>query len=156
MTSAPAGAHKADAENPPIEIAPEPVTPEPGTPELPPVDLTVPDGVVEVKRPAKTAKEAKVADPAGQVSAQTKTVRRTTVKNDILARDKNGADKIDRTKLPLSVSVGDVVASVNEYAGNAVLSLSLVGWVGDVPFKVLASDIPKIEQAFAEIRKGLA
>ena len=35
MTTAPAGAHKADAENPPIDIKPEPVTPEPealGTP----------------------------------------------------------------------------------------------------------------------------
>jgi hypothetical protein len=156
MTAAPAGAHKADAENPPIVIDEEPITPPPGTPELPPVDLSVPEGVVEVKRPAATAKEKKVADPAGQVSEQTKTVRKAAVKNDILALDKNGADKIDKSKLPVSVSVGDVVASVKEYAGNVVLELSLTGWVGDVPFKVLASDIPKIEQVFAELRKQLA
>lgn len=150
MTAAPAGQTKADAENPPLEAAPEP-----GTPELPPVDLSVPEGKVEVSRPAKTAKERKVSDPAGQVTEQATPTRRTKPKSDVFELDKNGSDKVDRSKLPVSVASGDVIATIKEYANRPVLELSLVGWVGDVPFKVLATDIPKIEQVFAELRKQL-
>ena len=46
--------------------------------------------------------------------------------------------------------------SVEEYSGRAVLSLSLVGWVGEAPFKILAADVTELEDAIANLRKQLS
>lgn len=111
-----------------------------------PNDL-VPEGQVQVTRKAK---EGEPSDPAGNVTETTKTGRKRAPKKDALT------EISDHTKLPVAVTVGQVSASVEEYAGRPVVSLSLVGWVGDAPLKLLASDIGELEQALAELRSQLS
>lgn len=212
MTSAPAGAHKADAENTdaianaaaeqkkattaakrtsgsrkendslpegaekPTEIAKQlkPTTNE-GTSTL--VDpttggnaATVTEGdagssdgspaddvntvdVIEVKRHAtqdEISDPDVPVDPAGHITEQVKAKRATRTKKDTL----KGIE--DFSKLPVAVHVGQVAASVEEYSGRAVLSISLVGWVGEAPFKILAEDIDELEDAIANLRAQLA
>ena len=62
----------------------------------------------------------------------------------------------DFSKLPVAVHIGQVAMSVEEYSGRAVLSLSLVGWVGEAPFKILAADVTELEDALANLRKQLS
>lgn len=150
MTAAPAGQSKAAEENAPVasqdpSVQNEPVEklPEPTGPNEP-----VPEGKVEVATKAKTAKEKETQDPAGNVVKQSRTVSRTKVKNDPFS-------EVDLSKLPVAIAVGQITLSIEEYAGRAVAALSLRGWVGDAPLKILASDIGEIEQAFAELRKQL-
>lgn len=207
MTSAPAGAHKADAENsdavanakadakakettqkkattrrkattgsyaanpeavskPGDEQAPAKVdkptpTGEPHAPsdpdgpqgeaqfEVPPAapgpNDPVEEGVVEIKRKAE---EGEPSDPAGLVTVREKTGSTRGKKKDKLK-------DIDLSKLPVAVAVGQVTASVEEYAGNAVLSLSLVGWVGDAPMKIRADDIDELMGALDALRNQL-
>ena len=66
------------------------------------------------------------------------------------------ADLTDFSKLPIAVSSGQVAASVEEYAGRAVLSMSLLGWIGDVPFRILASEAKDIEAVLQQLREQLA
>lgn len=144
MTAAPAGEKKSAEENAPVGLGSPKETaplPEPAAPGQP-----VEDGKVEVTRPA-TEKEK--SDPAGNVTKTRKTGRKAAPKADPLK-------DADMSKLPVAVTVGQVTASVDEYAGRAVLSLSLVGWVGEAPMKVLAADAGEIEQALAELRKELS
>ena len=112
--------------------------------DVPNANAPVPEGRVEVTR---TAQEGESHDAGGRVTEQ-KTLGKKGKSADPLA-------DIDRQKLPASVSVGDVIVSVDEYSGRPVLSLSLRGWVGDAPFKVLASDVGQIEGALEELRKVL-
>jgi|TARA_R100000482_G_scaffold124710_2_gene78560 hypothetical protein len=101
---------------------------------------------VQVTHPAE---EGEPSDPAGAVTEK-KPAPKTAKKKDDPLLD------VDASKLPLSVSVDEVLLSVEEYSGRAVLSFSLQGWVGDAPFKVLASDVTKIEGAIAQLRKELS
>jgi hypothetical protein len=66
------------------------------------------------------------------------------------------ADLTDFSKLPIAVSSGQVAASVEEYAGRAVLSMSLLGWIGDVPFRILASEAQDIAAVLQQLREQLA
>tara|TARA_R110002020_G_scaffold404912_1_gene614961 strand:+ start:6736 stop:7359 length:624 start_codon:yes stop_codon:yes gene_type:complete len=112
--------------------------------DVPNANASVPEGRVEVTRAAQPGEPH---DAGGRVTEQ-KDIAKKSTKADPLA-------DIDHTKLPASVSVGDVIMSVDEYAGRPVLSLSLRGWVGDPPFKVLATDVGQIEGALEELRKVL-
>lgn len=107
----------------------------------------VPEGVVEVTR---SAQQGEVSDPGGRVTERQKTGRQRAPKKDALK------DLDDLSKLPVAVAVGQVTISVEEYAGRAVLSMSLRGWVGEAPLKILASDIGDVEQAIAELRSQLS
>jgi len=89
-------------------------------------------------------------DPADLATEQAKPKRATRTKKDTL----KGIE--DFSKLPVAVHIGQVAASVDEYSGRAILSLSLVGWVGEAPFKILAEDIDQIEDAIANLREQLA
>lgn len=107
----------------------------------------VPEGEVQVTHRAEAGKPS---DPSGNITEARKTSKRSTKKSDPL-KDLKAFDK-----LPVAVTVGQVTASVEEYAGRPVVSLSLVGWVGDAPLKLLAADIGELEQALEEIRKELS
>ena len=150
MTAAPSGQSKAAEENAPVATVDEPasepiqVAPEPAAPNAP-----VEEGKVEVAVQAKTDKEKATADPGGNVVSQRKTTSRQKVKSDPF-------DDVDMDKLPVAIAIGQVTVSVEEYAGRAVASFSLRGWVGDAPLKLLASDIHEFEQALAELRKQLS
>lgn len=109
--------------------------------------------VIEVKRHATDDEKADpdvAVDPAGLVTEQVKLVRAKRKKKDTL----RGIE--DFSKLPVAVHIGQVAASVDEYSGRAILSLSLVGWVGEAPFKILAEDIDQLEDAIANLREQLA
>ena len=109
--------------------------------------------VIEVKRHAtqdEIADPEVAVDPAGQITEQVKPQRATRTKKDTLKSIE------DFSKLPVAVHVGQVAASVEEYSGRAVLSISLVGWVGEAPFKILADDIDELEDALANLRKQLS
>ena len=133
-TPAKAAPKKAATPASPAEEAPLPEAPAPNQP--------LPEGEVQVTTPAS---EGEISDPGGKVTT-TKKATAKRAKKDVL-KDLDGA------KLPVAVTVGQVTASIEEYAGRAVLSLSLVGWVGDAPMKVLAADADEIELALAELRK---
>lgn len=108
---------------------------------------------IEVKRHATDDEKADpdvAVDPAGLVTEQVKLVRAKRKKKDTL----RGIE--DFSKLPVAVHIGQVAASVDEYSGRAILSLSLVGWVGEAPFKILAEDIDQLEDAIANLREQLA
>lgn len=90
------------------------------------------------------------AGDAGLATEQVKPKRATRTKKDTL----KGIE--DFSKLPVAVHIGQVAASVDEYSGRAILSLSLVGWVGEAPFKILAEDIDQLEDAIANLREQLA
>lgn len=146
MTSAPNGLKKADAENTDAIVNAAGARDENETlPQAPGPNEPVEKGKVEVTR---TAKPREKSDPAGNVTNQRK-ARVKTPRSDTL-------DKVDLSKLPISATVGEVVGTIKEYAGNAVLELSLKGWVGDAPFKVLASDAKTIEQVLGELRRELS
>lgn len=115
-------------------------------PSTPGPNESVPEGKVEVTRKAE---EGQASDPSGN---RTERAARTSKpkKSDPLKKIE------DFGKLPVAVSVGDITASVEEYSGQPVLSLSLRGWVGDAPLKILASQIDDIEGAIAELRKQLS
>lgn len=110
-------------------------------------NAAVPEGEVEVTR---SAKKGDLSDPGGRVTERQKTGRQRAPKKDPLKEIE------DLTQLPVAVAVGQVTASVEEYAGRPVLSISLRGWVGDAPLKILATDIGDLEQAIAELRSQLS
>lgn len=114
---------------------------------VPALGEPVPDGKVQVTRKAE---KGEPSDPGGNVSEIAKTGKRRAPKKDALT------EISDFGKLPLAVTVGQITASVEEYAGRPVLSLSLVGWVGDAPLKILAADVGEVEQALAELRSQLS
>lgn len=154
MTAAPAGQSKAAEENAPAPKADDPsvqleVAAE--TPAAPSPNDPVEEGVVEVATKAKTDKEKETADPSGNVVKRTRTTKSASP-----AKSKDPFTEVDLSKLPIAIAVGQITLSIEEYAGRAVAALSLRGWVGDAPLKVLASDINEIEQAFAELRKQLS
>ena len=176
MTSAPNGAHKADAENSDAvaNAAAEQKKATAATKrtstsgsrkeseKLPKGDAGSSDGspaddvkvveVIEVKRHAtqdEISDPDVPTDPAGHITEQVKPQRATRTKKDSL----KGIE--DFSKLPVAVHVGQVAASVEEYSGRAVLAISLVGWVGEAPFKILADDIDELEDAIANLRKQL-
>lgn len=129
----------------------DPVKDGPATFDVPPAtsgpnDL-VPEGQVQVTRKAR---EGEPSDPGGNVTEVAKSGRRRAPKTDHLATIS------DTSKLPVAVTVGQITASVEEYAGRPVLSLSLVGWVGDAPLKILAADVGELDQALAELRSQLS
>jgi len=93
----------------------------------------VPEGKVET---TVLAKDDEFSDPAGRVT-------------------KHFKKEIDHDKLPVAVAIGQVTGTVESYAGRAVLSLSLRGWVGEAPFKILAEDVGEIEAVLAELRSQL-
>jgi hypothetical protein len=63
---------------------------------------------------------------------------------------------VDLSKLPVASTVGQMAVTLEEYAGRAVLSLSLVGWVGDAPLKILAADVSELEAALNNLRGQLS
>lgn len=132
MTAAPKGQPKSAEEN---EVLPVPASP----------FSEVPEGEVQV---VQAAAKKQNADPAGQATVTRKASTKAT-KNDVL-------QDVDLSKLPIAVTVGQITVSIEEYAGRAVLSVSLVGWVGDAPLKVLASDADQITRAITELRKQLS
>ena len=168
MTAAPAGAHKADAENTDAvanaaaeqkkaaaqakkdakvataaQPKPETVSTDAAqaevvsaAPEAPAPNTPLPGGEVEVTK-----------DGATEITKAEKAPR--TKKDPLKTLD-------DFSKLPVAVHIGQVAMSVEEYSGRAVLSLSLVGWVGEAPFKILAADVTELEDAIANLRKQLS
>ena len=151
MTAAPAGAHKADAEN---------------------TDAVANAAAEQKKAAAQARKDAKVAtaaQPKPEVPAPNTPLPDGDVfVNEAGATEITKAEKAPRTKkdplktlddfskLPVAVHIGQVAMSVEEYSGRAVLSLSLVGWVGEAPFKILAADVTELEDAIANLRKQLS
>lgn len=114
-------------------------------PAVPGPNDPIPEGVVEVTHKAK---EGEPSDPGGNVTERAKAKRATRRKSDPLKG-------VDLHKLPIAVAVGQITATVEAYAGNAVLALSLVGWVGDAPLKIRAEDISDIEDALESLREQL-
>lgn len=154
MTAAPKGEKKADAENtdpvlnaqgePDAPTTTEPVAEEP-TPVTPGPNDPVPEGQVEV---TVNAKDDELSDPSGKKTEQKKTTRAPR-KSDPFKKE------IDHDKLPVAVAIGQVTGAIESYSGRAVLSLSLRGWVGEAPFKILAEDAGEIEAVLAELRAQL-
>lgn len=138
-TSDPAAPDVADSTNTLVPVAAPDTSSAAGQP--------VSEGQVQVTRKAQ---EGELSDPGGNVSEVRKQGKARAPKKDALT------EYIEPTKLPLAATVGQIVAVVEIYAGRAVLSLSLKGWVGDAPLKILASDVGEIEQALAELRKELS
>ena len=104
----------------------------------------VPEGEVEV------ARKAEEGEPSGEKVTRRKAAVKPATKKDPLAE----IDTFD--KLPVAVSVGEIVLSVEEVRGNAILAISLRGWVGDPPLKIRASDVGELESALKELRKELS
>lgn len=164
MTSAPSGLKKSADENTDAvanatatSVKPK-ATPKPKTvvaspaeaaplPQVPAPNAPVPEGKVEVTHPDSAGE---TSDPGGKKTEVRGAGKPRAPKKDSLK------EIADHTKLPIAVTVGQVVASVEVYAGNPVLSLSLRGWVGEAPLKILASDVGELEQALAELRKELS
>lgn len=144
MGRAPAGQVKAAEENA-ITTSGSPAEGE-ALPQAPAPNAPIPEGKVEVTRKAKDGENA---DPAGNVITSEKISKPVRRKADKLR------DLEDLSKLPVAAHVGQVAVAVREYAGRAVLAITLVGWVGEEPFKILASDVGELEQALEEIRKQL-
>lgn len=157
MTAAPKGEKKADAENTDAVANAELAGTTPGAREeaepLPtPIGPNdpVPEGKVET---TVLAKDDELSDPAGRVTKQKKATR--TVTRTVTRKSDPFKKEIDHDKLPVSVAIGQVTGTVESYAGRAVLSLSLRGWVGEAPFKILAEDVGEIEAVLAELRSQL-
>lgn len=150
MTAAPKGETKADAENTdPVanataDTTTAPVAEEP-TPVVPGPNDPVPAGQVEV---TSKAPEDKLSDASGNKIEQKK-VTRAPRKTDPFKKE------IDHEKLPVAVAIGQVTGSIESYSGRAVLSLSLRGWVGEAPFKILAEDAGEVEAVLDELRAQL-
>ena len=106
------------------------------TPEVVPPNQTVPEGQVEVETPEKNVRR-KANAPAAKP------------KKDPLK------EAVEHDKLPVSVSVGDVVLQVASRFGNPVASLSLRGWVGEPEFQIPVDQVVDVEKAIAELRKVL-
>jgi hypothetical protein len=155
MTAVPTGQTKsADVNSDAIVNAAEPKPRAPRT--VKPKSFASSEGAVFVAAPLPPTPGEPT--PEGVVEYTTPDIENTEVKP-VVKRKPLKADPLlsltDHTKLPVSVSVGSTIISVDSYAGNAVLSLSLVGWVGDPEFKILAQDAGEIEQALAELRELL-
>lgn len=164
MTAAPAGASKAAAENDDAvtnaqrnteqlkqksakDLSKDSPAPEDLPAKVDGPNDAVPEGQVEITRKAK---KGEPSDPSGNVTNRTKTGRQRAPKKDPLK------EISDYSKLPVAAAVGQVTAAVEEYAGRAVLSVSLRGWVGEAPLKILASDIGDLEQVISELRSQLS
>ena len=141
--STPSGAARADndpAKEGPAQFDVAPAIPGPNDP--------IAEGIVQVTRKAR---EGEPHDPSGNITQTAEAAAEVlTPANDVLG-------EIDSHKLPVSVTVGSIIMTIEEYAGRPVFSLSLVGWVGDAPFKILANQVgPELEKGLAELRAALA
>lgn len=106
----------------------------------------VPKGEVEV---TKKAEADEPSDPSGEVQVRRKATARQQ-KSDQL-KEITSFDK-----LPVAVSVGDIIVSVEEVRGTPILNISLRGWVGDPPLKIRADSVGELEGALKELRKELS
>ena len=70
-------------------------------------------------------------------------------------RAKDPLTTITPDQLPVVAHVGQVAVSVQDFNSAAVLSVSLVGWVGEPEFRIRAEDIGELEEAISSIRKQL-
>lgn len=164
MTAAPKGEKKADAENTDpvanaaLDAQGQPITDNdqagttPGAreeaeplPAVPGPNEPVQAGVIET---TVIAKDDELSDPSGRKTEQKKTTRAPR-KSDPFKKE------IEHDKLPVAVAIGQVTGSVESHAGRAVLSLSLRGWVGEAPFKILAEDAHEVEEVLNELRSQL-
>ena len=150
MTTTPEGASKSAEENKDAVANAKTAGARKEAEPLPPT----PSKIAEANADAVTTDEVNdpdvAVDPADLATEQAKPKRATRTKKDTL----KGIE--DFSKLPVAVHIGQVAASVDEYSGRAILSLSLVGWVGEAPFKILADDIDQLEDAIANLREQLA
>ena len=107
----------------------------------------VPEGEVEV---ARKAEEGEPSDPSGEKVTRRKAAVKSATKSDPLT------EITSFDKLPVAVSVGDIIVSVEEVRGTPILNISLRGWVGDPPLKIRADSVGELEGALKELRKELS
>ena len=150
MTTTPAGASKSAEENKDAVANAKTAGARKEAETLPQKPSKIAEANADAVTPDEVNDPDVAVDPAGLVTEQVKPKRATRTKKDTL----KGIE--DFSKLPVAVHIGQVAASVDEYSGRAILSLSLVGWVGEAPFKILAEDIDQLEDAIANLREQLA
>ena len=150
MTTTPAGASKSAEENKDAVANAKTAGARKEAETLPQKPSKIAEANADAVTPDEVNDPDVTVDPAGLVTEQVKPKRATRTKKDTL----KGIE--DFSKLPVAVHIGQVAASVDEYSGRAILSLSLVGWVGEAPFKILAEDIDQLEDAIANLREQLA
>ena len=157
MTSTPAGASKSAEENKDA-VANAKTAKTSGARKEAETLPQKPSKIAEANADAVTPDEVNdpdvAVDPADLATEQAKPVRAKRTKKRTKKDTLKGIE--DFSKLPVAVHIGQVAASVDEYSGRAILSLSLVGWVGEAPFKILAEDIDQLEDAIANLREQLA
>ena len=150
MTTTPAGASKSAEENKDAVANAKTVGARKEAETLPQKPSKIAEANADAVTPDEVNDPDVAVDPADLATEQAKPKRATRTKKDTL----KGIE--DFSKLPVAVHIGQVAASVDEYSGRAILSLSLVGWVGEAPFKILAEDIDQLEDAIANLREQLA
>ena len=150
MTTTPAGASKSAEENKDAVANAKTAGARKEAETLPQKPSNIAEANADAVTPDEVNDPDVAVDPAGLATEQAKPKRATRTKKDTL----KGIE--DLSKLPVAVHIGQVAASVDEYSGRAILSLSLVGWVGEAPFKILADDIDQLEDAIANLREQLA
>ena len=150
MTITPAGASKSAEENKDAVANAKTAGARKEAETLPQKPSKIAEANADAVAPDEVNDPDVAVDPADLATEQAKPKRATRTKKDTL----KGIE--DFSKLPVAVHIGQVAASVDEYSGRAILSLSLVGWVGEAPFKILAEDIDQIEDAIANLREQLA
>lgn len=150
MTTTPAGASKSAEENKDAVANAKTAGARKEAETLPQKPSKIAEANADAVTPDEVNDPDVAVDPADLATEQAKPKRATRTKKDTL----KGIE--DFSKLPVAVHIGQVAASVDEYSGRAILSLSLVGWVGEAPFKILADDIDQLEDAIANLREQLA
>ena len=150
MTTTPAGASKSAEENKDAVANAKTAGARKEAETLPQKPSKIAEANADAVTPDEVNDPDVAVDPADLATEQAKPKRATRTKKDTL----KGIE--DFSKLPVAVHIGQVAASVDEYSGRAILSLSLVGWVGEAPFKILAEDIDQLEDAIANLREQLA
>ena len=150
MTTTPAGASKSAEENKDAVANAKTAGARKEAETLPQKPSKIAEANADAVTPDEVNDPDVAVDPADLATEQAKPKKATRTKKDTL----KGIE--DFSKLPVAVHIGQVAASVDEYSGRAILSLSLVGWVGEAPFKILADDIDQLEDAIANLREQLA
>lgn len=69
-------------------------------------------------------------------------------------QDDAGFGEVDFEKYPLSATSGQVTGVVKLNGAVPVLEIALVGWIGEAPVSVAASQISDVEKVLKDLRKA--
>lgn len=152
-----------DAKKNPFDIEPDAAV-------LPKTDNKVVE-TDEVKAGTKQDKNTKpvAAQSPAKESDDTEKPKKTRRSKEQIAADKAAADaakeaegiesdinfdEVDFDKYPLSAVSGQVTGVIKLNGAVPILEVALIGWIGEAPVSIAASDIKDVEKVLADLRKA--